>query len=96
MSRARTGNEGAEYWPMRFALHNGGMIRFLAGEALKYGWMTNTESDSDTSFEDSLRALPADGTFQVGCPEDGEFGAMVRKGPEHEKTDRYGKKFLWA
>ena len=58
--------------------------------------MTNTESDSDTSFEDSLRALPADGTFQVGCPEDGEFGAMVRKGPEHEKTDRYGKKFYWA
>ena len=53
------------------------MIRFLAGEALKYGWMTNTESESDTSSEASLRALPADGTFQVGCPEDGEFGAMA-------------------
>ena len=72
------------------------MIRFLAGEALKYGWMTNTESDSDTSFEDSLRALPADETFQVGCPEGDEFGAKFRTGPEHEKRDRFGKMFFWG
>ena len=98
MSRARTGNEGAEYWPMRFALRNGGMMKCLAREALKYGWMTNvpTEPGSDSLFEDRLRALPADETFQVSCPEGDEFGARFRKGPEHEKTDRYGKKFLWG
>ena len=50
----------------------------------------------DSSYEDRLRALPANEIFQVHCPEDGEFGCMFRKGPEHEKTDRYGKKFLWA
>ena len=99
MSRAR-GAEGAEYWPMRFALRNGGMMKCLAREALKYGWMTNAnmtaEPDSDSSFEDRLRALAADETFKVHCPEDGEFGRMFRKGPEHEKTDRYGKKFYWG
>jgi len=100
MSRARTVAEGGEYWPMRFALRQGGTIRGLAREALKYGWMTNAhttaEPDSDSSFEDRLRALAADETFKVHCPEDGEFGCMFRKGPEHEKTDRYGKKFYWG
>ena len=89
MSRARTGNEGAEYWPMRFALRQGSIMRVLAREALKYGWM-------DSSYEDRLRALPANEIFQVHCPEDGEFGCGFPKGPEHEKTDRYGKKFYWA
>ena len=99
MSRAR-GAEGAEYWPMRFALRNGGMMKCLAREALKYGWMTNAnmtaEPDSDSSFEDRLRALPADETFQVGCPEGDEFGAKFRTGPEHEKRDRFGKMFFWG
>ena len=50
----------------------------------------------DSSYEDRLRTLGADEIFQVRSPEDGEYGCMFRKGPEHEKTDRYGKKFLWA
>ena len=50
----------------------------------------------ETSFEERLRTLPADDIFKVRCPEDGEFGCMFRKGPEHEKTDRYGKKFYWG
>ena len=65
------------------------MIRCLAGEALRYGWM-------ETSFEERLRTLPADDIFKVRCPEDGEFGCMFRKGPEHEKTDRHGRKFFWG
>ena len=89
MSRAGTRAGGAEYWPMRFALRQGGVMRVLAGESLKYGWM-------DSSYEDRLRTLRADEIFQVRSPEDGEYGCMFRKGPEHEKTDRYGKKFLWA
>ena len=74
---------------MRFALRQGSIMRVLAREALKYGWM-------DSSYEDRLRALPANEIFQVHCPEDGEFGCRFRKGPEHEKTDRYGKKFYWG
>ena len=89
MSRAGTRAGGAEYWPMRFALRQGGVMRVLAGESLKYGWM-------DSSYEDRLRTLGADEIFQVRSPEDGEYGCRFRKGPEHEKTDRYGKKFLWG
>ena len=89
MSRAGTRAGGAEYWPMRFALRQGGVMRVLAGESLKYGWM-------DSSYEDRLRTLRADEIFQVRSPEDGEYGCMIRKGPEHEKTDRYGKKFYWG
>ena len=83
---------------MRFALRQGGTIRGLAREALKYGWMTNVpaEPDSDSLLEDRLRALPADETFQVGCPEGDEFGAKFRTGPEHEKRDRFGKMFFWG
>ena len=68
----------------------------LASESSQVASETPTDERETYSYEDRLRALPANEIFQVHCPEDGEFGCRFRKGPEHEKTDRYGKKFYWG
>ena len=83
--------------PLAAALDVDGTDRSAESDTVVVGAETREPTRQPTRFptrQPTIRPTVRPG--EVGCPEDGEFGCGFPKGPEHEKTDRYGKKFYWA